>query len=198
MSHEPSFRVAVRDLPAHRKVAVGSDYVARVLQGMPMRDVLGGDVDAGKGVLEVDLYSEGDNIHASGTMRGEVVVACSRCVGAARIPIEESINVTWMPQHALVDDDDADAAAEKPAEGDEGAELVAEDLDVFAYDGEHVDLEPVIREQLVLAVPYAPLCREDCKGLCPQCGVDRNVGTCACEKPLDPRFAALRGLKLPS
>jgi uncharacterized protein len=49
----------------------------------------------------------------------------------------------------------------------------------------------------VLAVPFAPLCREDCKGLCPQCGIDRNTGTCSCEPPIDPRLAALKGLKLP-
>ena len=41
-------------------------------------------------------------------------------------------------------------------------------------------------------------CREDCKGLCPQCGIDRNTDTCNCEKPIDPRLAALKGLKLPS
>jgi uncharacterized protein len=197
MSTAPTFKVAVRDLPAHRKVEVGSDYVASVLKGMPMRDALGGDVDAGRGVLEIDVYSEGDNVHASGTMRGEVVVACSRCVGAARIPIDETVNVTWM-LHAPEDDEgDVTTETTTPAD-DEGVELGHEDLDVFPYDGEHVDLEPLIREQLVLAVPYAPLCREDCKGLCPQCGTDRNVAKCACEKPLDPRFAALKGLKLPS
>jgi uncharacterized protein len=91
-----------------------------------------------------------------------------------------------MPQ------DDEDAPAE------DGAEVPAEDLDLFPFDGERVDLEPLFREQFVLAIPYAPLCREDCAGLCPQCGIDRNTGTCTCEKPIDPRLAALKGLKLPS
>jgi uncharacterized protein len=86
--------------------------------------------------------------------------------------------------------------AEAPSE--EGPEVREEDLDVFPFDGEKIDLEPLFREQFVLAVPFAPLCREDCKGLCPQCGIDRNTGTCNCEKPIDPRLAALKGLKLPS
>ena len=76
--------------------------------------------------------------------------------------------------------------------------LSAEDLDVFAYDGERIDIEPLFREQFVRFVPYAPLCAEDCKGLCSQCGIDLNSGTCSCEKPIDPRLAALKGLKLPS
>ena len=58
--------------------------------------------------------------------------------------------------------------------------------------------EPLLREQFVLAVPYAPLCSETCKGLCPQCGIDLNSHTCACQKPIDPRLAALKGLKLPT
>jgi uncharacterized protein len=89
-----------------------------------------------------------------------------------------------------------------PGEDDgEGAEVGADDLDVFAFDGERVDLEPLFREELVLAVPYAPLCKEDCKGLCSQCGADLNSGACGCRPPIDPRLAALtklKGLKLPS
>jgi uncharacterized protein len=89
-------------------------------------------------------------------------------------------------------------AEDAETEAEEGVEVGAEDLDVFAYDGEKVDLEPLFREQFVLAIPFAPLCSETCKGLCPQCGIDRNLETCACEAPIDPRLAALKGLKLPS
>jgi uncharacterized protein len=183
------FRVLVRDLPATRTVEVGPDYVAKVLAGLPMRDALG-DVDAGHGRLDVELYPEGHNVHARGRMRGQVVVACSRCVAPARVDLDEDVHVTFMPEAAI--------AAMKAEETEEGVELGEADLDVFPYDGEAVDLEPLVREQLVLAVPYAPLCREECQGLCPQCGVDRNVERCTCEKPLDPRFEALKGLKLPS
>jgi uncharacterized protein len=195
------FRVPVRDLPLHRTVEVGTDYVAKVLAGLPMREALGADVEAGHGALDVELYADGNNVYANGTMRGHVVVACSRCVGEARIDVDETIRVTFMPEAEL-----AGTAEEQAVEGtsgaepdaEEGVELADQDLDLFPYDGETVDLEPLVREHLVLAVPYAPLCREDCKGLCPQCGIDRNTATCACEKPGDPRFAALKGLKLPS
>lgn len=191
-----SFKVLVRDLPAHRTVQADTSYAAEVLKGLPMRDALG-DGEAGSATLDADLYTEGANVHVAGTVKGEVVVACSRCLGPARIPVDETVRVTFMP---------ASEIQEKPAETDgqngdtaeAGVELTEEDLDVFPYDGEAVDLEPLIREQLVLSVPYAPLCREDCKGLCPQCGVDRNVTTCTCEPPGDPRFAALKGLKLPT
>jgi uncharacterized metal-binding protein YceD (DUF177 family) len=188
------FRVPVRDLPASRTVEVGPDYVAATLTGLPMRDALGADGDGGRGRLDIELYPEGDNVHGRGRMRGEVVVACSRCVGPARVELDEPIHVTFMSAADLA----VIHAERAAAASDEGVELGEQDLDVYPYDGETLDLEPLVREQLILAVPYAPLCREDCQGLCPQCGVDRNVEACACDKPLDPRFAALKGLKLPS
>lgn len=161
-----------------------------------MRDALGapeGDPKAGHGATELDLYADGAHVFAAGHFQGAVTVACSRCVEPVELPIDEQIRVTFMPQHELPDDD-ADAAA-----GDEdGTEVTEEDVDVFAFDGEVVDLEPLFRDQFVLAVPYAPLCKEDCKGLCPQCGIDRNTATCTCEPPIDPRLAALKGLKIPS
>ncbi len=97
--------------------------------------------------------------------------------------------MTFLPPSEMPSDDDE--------AGEDGAEVADGDIDTFPFDGETLDLEPLLREQFVLAIPYSPLCREDCKGLCPQCGIDRNTGTCACEKPIDPRLAALKGLKLP-
>lgn len=192
----PPFAVRLVDLPTHRTFDVGPELVAEWLRGMPMRDALhapADDPDAGHGHADLELYSEGSHVFASGTFKGELTVACSRCVEPVKIPIEERLMVTFMPAHEMpADDDDAPAA-----EG-EGLEVAAEDLDLFPYEGEHVDLLPLFREQFVLAVPYAPLCREDCKGLCPQCGIDRNSTTCACEKPIDPRLAGLKNLKLPT
>jgi uncharacterized metal-binding protein YceD (DUF177 family) len=91
-----------------------------------------------------------------------------------------------------------DEAKDDSKDDDDGVELAEGDLDVFPYSGDVIDLEPLIREQFVLAVPFAPLCKDDCLGLCAQCGADKNVAPCACARPIDPRFAALQGLKLPS
>jgi uncharacterized protein len=197
MAKLPPYGVLVRDLPTHRRFEVPAERVAEWVKGMPMRDALGapeGDPDAGRGAAELDLYADGTHVFAAGTFNGEVTVACSRCVEPVKLPIDEKVRVTFMPQHELPaqDEDAGDASAEG-----EGAEVAEEDLDLFPYDGESVDLEPLFREQFVLAVPFAPLCREDCKGLCPQCGIDRNTSTCTCEPPIDPRLAALKGLKLP-
>jgi len=201
MAKEHPFHVPVRELPTHRTFEVSPALVGEWLKGMPMREALGapeGDPEAGHGTADLDLYSDGDGVHAfaSGTFRGELTVACSRCVGPVKLPIDETLRVTFVPQHEMPDDD-AEPSAKADGE-DEGPEVAEDDLDVFPYDGEQIDLEPLFREQFVLAIPYAPLCKEDCKGLCPQCGIDRNTDTCACEPPIDPRLAALKGLKISS
>jgi uncharacterized protein len=189
------YSVLVRDLPVHRRFEVPATLVSDWLKGLPMRDALGapeGDPEAGEGVADLDLYADGTHVFAAGTFKGHLTVACSRCVGPVKLALDEKLRVTFMPPGEMPEEEEAEAV------GEDGAEVREEDLDVFPYDGEQIDLEPLLREQFVLAVPFAPLCREECKGLCPQCGIDRNTGTCSCEKPIDPRLAALKGLKLPS
>jgi uncharacterized protein len=195
MAKPPPYSVPLREIsddPVHRSFTVSPQLVGEWLKGLPMRDALGApepDPDAGSGRAELDLYAEGNHIFATGTFKGDLTVACSRCVEPVKLVIDERLMVTFMPKSEMPADE---------VEAEEGAEVPAEDLDLFPYEDDFVDLEPLFREQFVLAVPYAPLCKEDCKGLCPQCGTDLNTGTCACQAPVDPRFAGLKNLKLPS
>jgi uncharacterized protein len=194
MAKDAPYSVLVRDVPCHRQFDVSPTLVGEWLRGLPMRDALGApdpDPQAGEGRAELDLYADGTHVFATGTFRGHLVVACSRCVGPVRLEIDDKLRVTFLPPGEMPEEGENE-------DGEDEVEVSEGDLDTFPFDGERVDLEPVLREQFVLAVPFAPLCGETCKGLCPQCGIDLNTGTCACEKPVDPRLAALKGLKIPS
>jgi uncharacterized metal-binding protein YceD (DUF177 family) len=198
MAKDTPYQVLVRELPTHRTFEVSPVLVGEWTKGLAMRDALGApddDPQAGHGVADLELYADGTHAFAAGTFRGEVTVACSRCINPVTLQIDEKLRVTFMPRHEMPDEDAGDAAA---ADDEDGPEVADEDIDVFPFDGERIDLEPLFREQFVLAVPYAPLCAETCKGLCPQCGVDRNTTSCTCVPPIDPRLAALKGLKIPS
>jgi uncharacterized protein len=190
-------KVALRDIPCHKHVELPAQFVGDAVAGLPIRAVLERPADdpaAGGGSADVDLYIEGENVFVRGHMDAWVEVACSRCVGVVKLPIKDDLFVTFMPaarMPASVDDADSELAdgAEEPA-------VAEDDLDLYPYEGDDVDLAPLFRDQIVLAVPYAPLCDEDCKGLCSVCGTDLNTTSCDCDRAvIDPRWTALKTLK---
>lgn len=76
-------------------------------------------------------------------------------------------------------------------------ELCSDDPELateYAVGPDFLDLEPVVHDACILELPLAPLCRDDCLGLCPGCGVNRNRAACTCSTAIDPRWAALEGL----
>ena len=83
------------------------------------------------------------------------------------------------------DEHEAERFGEAPSTDDEWYPIV----------DDTIDLGPLVRDAIVLDLPAAPLCREDCRGLCPQCGADRNEGDCSCAAPKDPRWANLDVLR---
>lgn len=109
-----------------------------------------------------------------GSLSAEIATECSRCLTAVRAPITAEVG-------ALFSEDD----------------LAADDPDAYLLppNAMEVDLRPAVREELVLAVPAYVLCREDCRGLCPQCGKDLNAGPCGCDPTPDLRWQALADLK---
>ena len=75
-------------------------------------------------------------------------------------------------------------------------ELSRNDLDVSYFDGDTLDVSPIAEERVQMSIPMKPLCREDCLGLCPRCGKDRNVAPCDCaQEESDPRWGALEQWK---
>src|SRR6185369_14814558 len=82
------------------------------------------------------------------------------------------------------------------ASTEEEVELKENDTEVGYYEGNGLELAHVVREQVLLALPMQKLCREECQGICPVCGANRNETTCECKPPhLEERWAALKGLK---
>lgn len=72
-----------------------------------------------------------------------------------------------------------------------------EDEDAYGFEGDLIDLGPMIRDAVVLDLPLAPLCKDSCEGLCAQCGADLNEAHCDCAAPTDPRWASLEVLRQP-
>ena len=109
-------------------------------------------------------------------------LTCSRCLERYPLDVTAGFDLTYRP------------AAERP-EGSDEAEVADEDIDTAYYEEGRIDLAELVHEQLYLALPMKPLCKDDCLGLCPVCGVNRNTTPCTCEpRWIDPRLAGLKAL----
>jgi len=116
--------------------------------------------------------SDGGSLHVRGHLKLKTSGPCARCLADTQLLMDQELDLFFLPEsEALAEYDD-----------EEGAELQDRDLVVTFYKGDVLDLGAVIREQALLAQPMKRLCREDCKGVCPTCGADRNLKNCPCPK----------------
>lgn len=121
---------------------------------------------------------------ARGRLQGAVVVPCNRCAEDADVRIDARFDEF----EEIPPEEAAASASDEPG---------SESHIVYDRHAPMLDLAAICWEQFMLALPVAPLCREDCKGLCPRCGVNRNQEECACAPDdEDPRMAPLRNLSL--
>ncbi len=132
--------------------------------------------------LGFDIHKDKDKFHLVGAVQTELELPCSRCLEPYRLPVDLAFDQRYLPQ--------AEASA------DQETEVAEEDLETSFYRKGQIDLNELLREQFYLALPMKPLCREGCRGLCSQCGMNLNTGTCDCAPGWeDPRLAALEQFK---
>lgn len=132
--------------------------------------------------VDVQIHKDKERFRLAGTVRTRLELACGRCLEPFALPIDSAFDVRYLP-----------ASVDGGTETDR--EVSEDDLDASVYRDDRIDLNELLREQFYLALPMKPLCREECAGLCPQCGTNRNTGTCACTPQWeDPRLAPLKRL----
>lgn len=129
--------------------------------------------------IELDLRLEAvmEGVLVSGTARVHTVGECARCLD----PVEDDVEVELQELYAYDDEDD---------------EPAAEAEEISRLDGDLLDLEPLVRDAVVLSLPFGPLCRDDCPGLCTECGARlAEDPDHSHEAPVDPRWAGLASLQ---
>jgi len=124
----------------------------------------------------------GNEVFVNGHVDTRAQVECDRCLKPIESPVDVDFELEYIPGSEY--------------ESGEVAELTEAEMSVSVFDGQTIDVDEIVKEQILLTVPTRMLCREDCKGICPECGADRNTGECSCVvKEIDPRWAALKNLK---
>jgi len=123
----------------------------------------------------------GNQVFVNGHVETRAQVECDRCLK----PVELPVNVDFTLEY--ISDSDYESS--------QVVELTEAEMSVSVFDGAAIDVDEIVKEQILLTVPTRMLCREDCKGICPECGADRNTGECDCVRnDTDPRWAALKNL----
>jgi uncharacterized protein len=132
--------------------------------------------------VDLSYYRAGMELFLEGNVEVQTSADCARCAEAFTASSQRPFRYVLAPQ-VLSDED--------------GSDPRSEDLEFSFYEGDYVDMSPLVREQVLLALAERPLCREDCKGLCASCGANLNEAPCGCTKEKgDPRLAVLRTIKV--
>ena len=129
---------------------------------------------------ELVLSRVGPTIRVDGRVATRVALVCGACLSSCEQPLE-----------VVIDEEFASGGGQHAPSGEP---LGPEAFVMPVEPGDVIDLTEVVRQHLVLALPIAPRCSPDCRGLCPSCGADLNAGPCGCEvESVDPRLRALEG-----
>jgi uncharacterized protein len=133
-------------------------------------------------MLAFEIHKDKDRFRLVGSVVTDLELACSRCLEPFRLPVNASFDLRYHPASEMTQEEER--------------EVEEDDLETSYYRDDQIDLTELLREQFYLALPMKPLCREDCRGLCPQCGTNLNTATCSCTTAWeDPRLTPLKQLK---
>ena len=137
---------------------------------------------AGPPTVSGQIIRRGGRVVVEGEVAGLVQVECDRCLVPVALSVETPFRLEYVTKEQY--------------QGLPAAELEEKDLALSVFDGKVLDIDDIAREQLLLAVPFQPLCKDDCKGLCFVCGADKNLVSCDCKAPKsDSRWMGLENLQ---
>lgn len=133
--------------------------------------------------VHLEIHKEVDHFRVTGTINGVLRTACHRCLRTFVHPLNETVDLYLVE--------------EKEDVSEEEVELEMEDLDYEFFDGEVIEVDRLVAEQVFLSLPVKVLCSDDCKGLCPNCGANLNEESCSCKKTSQGSpFSILEGFQI--
>jgi DUF177 domain-containing protein len=128
------------------------------------------------------VRKSGSEVDVSGRVETRVNVECDRCLKTLEMPVSADFQLQYITGQDY--------------ESSHAAELTADEMALAVFDGEVIDVDEIVREQILLSVPDRALCDENCRGICSMCGTNLNAGSCECKSSeVDPRWAALKNFK---
>jgi len=150
-------------------------------------------------VLRASFKKVSGGVLLEGNLDAHITAPCKRCLKDVTLDVPVAFTLNMVPESLARGEGvgGQEETEEEKAAGERAGSFELEDADEVIFNGKTIDLDPIVREQVLLALPMSAVCREDCKGLCAQCGQNLNEKKCGCEqKVIDPRLAPLMNIKL--
>jgi uncharacterized protein len=145
--------------------------------------------------VEATLEKLDRRVRVAARARAELSVPCGRCLAPVSLDVPVDFELSLVP--AQEREDEAERGGKDRDKGPAGGSFAPEDAEEETYSGKVIDLDPIVREQILLALPGYPVCGESCRGLCSVCGANLNERECGCDRHVpDPRWAGLKDVKL--
>ena len=150
----------------------------------------------GPAALRVSFVRTSGGVLVEGSVDLPLLAPCKRCATEVGFSVPVHFLLNLVPAESKKERATDEPGKDEPETESSGSfELGQADLDT--YHGKTIDLDPIVREQVLLALPMHAVCREDCRGLCGMCGQNLNEAACGCEsRRVDPRLAVLKDIKL--
>jgi uncharacterized protein len=171
---EVGLRITLAELELHR-VHAAENYAPGALDyhSAEFRQTAPLEIEAGAELV-------GEEIRIRGRLATALEAGCDRCLLPVAIPVDCAFDLVYRPIRTIAKEEEI--------------EIPADELEVGFYSGDGIELADVATEQVILSVPMKVVCGPECRGLCPVCGVNRNLVHCGCALPpqLDSPFAALK------
>src|SRR5512144_3109315 len=146
--------------------------------------------------VEARLEKLGRRVRIEAEASAPLTGACRRCLAPVSVDLPIDFELTLVPAEGS-DEDEGGLELHDHDKGTKGGSFSAHDAEEETYTGKAIDLDPIVREQVLLELPEYPVCDEQCKGLCPVCGANLNDRECGCDRHVpDPRWAGLKNVKL--
>ncbi len=143
--------------------------------------------------VEGELHKLDERVILGATAQAPLTAPCGRCLTQVSHDVPVRIDRTFVPAAGGGSGGDDDAGGSGPGRA---GSFDVRDADEETYSGKTIDLDPVLREAVLLALPPYPVCSDGCKGLCPVCGANLNERDCGCDRSVpDPRWAGLQKLR---
>lgn len=162
---------AILDVSKALKVP-GQEYAFQADAMIEDMEVLSDPVSFDEVTCEGTFFGTGERISVKGEAHGKITSRCCRCLEPVSINLSAEVDAVFARQ------------------------IDPEDPDLYIFEGSKIDITDAVRDALLLELPYRFLCSEDCKGLCPRCGSNLNLGTCTCQEGGEATnpFSALKAI----